>query len=262
MAVPLRLLPPRPVTDPPRPRPEGAPLRLALALLAERDVAAVRACCPPPVAAEAVGEEAPLSGAFDALLVGWDEAGDGDFQRWALRARTAGLYVFALCGPADRAAALDAGADAAVAHPLDPEVLRAQVRALRRLTTGEDTPTPPDGTPPDGQRAAAQPPEALGPLRLDRRARTATVAGADLPLTLKEFDLLAHLLDHAGACCSRDEILRDVWGIDFETGTNTIDVFVYALRRKLRSRGLSGAIQTVRGVGYRLAPDALTAPPS
>ena len=70
----------------------------------------------------------------------------------------------------------------------------------------------------------------------------------------REFDLLAYLAARAGACCSRDEILADVWGIDFETGTNTVDVFVYALRRKLRAAGLPGLIQTVRGAGYRLDP--------
>ena len=73
--------------------------------------------------------------------------------------------------------------------------------------------------------------------------------------TLREFDLLSYLLRHAGAACSRDELLAGVWGIDFETGTNTVDVFVYALRRKLRAAGLPSAIETVRGVGYRLAPD-------
>lgn len=78
--------------------------------------------------------------------------------------------------------------------------------------------------------------------------------GRPLHLTLREFDLLCYLVEHAGAACSRDEILESVWGIDFETGTNTVDVFIYALRRKLRSNGLPGAVETVRGIGYRLAP--------
>ena len=93
---------------------------------------------------------------------------------------------------------------------------------------------------------------------MDRRARTLTVRSMPVSLTLKEFDLLAFLLGHAGTCCTRDVLLEHVWGLDFNPGTNSLDVFIYLLRRKLREAGIVDAIQTVRGAGYRLDPDALS----
>ncbi|WP_420456204.1 winged helix-turn-helix domain-containing protein [Rubrivirga sp.] len=154
--------------------------------------------------------------------------------------------LVALCagGPDVLAAALDAGADHALALPVSADLLRAVCAACARRWT-------------DGPPALAAPDRAPGPLCLDDRARTLAVHGRPVHLTLREFDLLGYLVGHEGAACSRDEILEGVWGIDFETGTNTVDVFVYALRRKLRAAGLAGAIETVRGVGYRLAPGLL-----
>ena len=208
----------------------GRPLRLALAADAGPEAeAVVRAYFPPPheVVTGAVG------GAADAALAWWPGPA-------RLRRPEAGPLV-ALCagGPDTLATALDAGADFALALPVTPALVRAVCRAWSRRAGGP-SPTAP----------------AAGPLpfALDRRARTLAVGGRPVPLTLREFDLLAYLADRAGACCSRDEILADVWGIDFETGTNTVDVFVYALRRKLRAAELPGLIQTVRGAGYRLDP--------
>ena len=155
----------------------------------------------------------------------------------------------------DQAAALDAGADAACGLPAQPRLLHALVAAYRR--TAVRLASTLNGEP---EARAAEGPRAAGPIRLDRRAHTCTVAGHRLGLTLKEFDLMAYLLDHAGACCSRDELLERVWGLGFDPGSNSVDVFVYTLRRKLKALGFAGVIQTVRGVGYRLVPPACPTP--
>ena len=206
----------------------GRPLRLALAAGAGPEAeAVVRAYFPPPheVVTGAAG------GAADAALAWWPAPA-------RLHRPEAGPLVALCTGGLDTlAAALDAGADYALALPVTPALLRAVCRAWGRRADA----------------APSAPPPGL-PFALDRRARTLAVGGRPVPLTLREFDLLAYLADRAGACCSRDEILADVWGIDFETGTNTIDVFIYALRRKLRAAELPGLIQTVRGAGYRLDP--------
>jgi DNA-binding response OmpR family regulator len=59
-------------------------------------------------------------------------------------------------------------------------------------------------------------------------------------------------VENAGAVLSRDDFLTRIWGIDFETGTNVIDVHMHYIRRALRDRGFDGAVKTIRGVGYRL----------
>lgn len=208
------------------PAPEGAaPLRLALEPGAGPHVeAVVRAYFPPP---HAVTRE--RGGAADVRLAWWPGPLGAPGDR----------PLVALCtGGADAlAAALAAGADYALTLPVTPALLRAVCAAFDRRRAGP---------------APAAP--ARLPFELDARARTLAVAGRPVQLTLREFDLLAYFAAHPGACCSRDELLEHVWGIDFETGTNTVDVFVYALRRKLGAAGLPHVIQTVRGAGYRFAP--------
>ena len=193
------------------------------------------------------GVDAPLPEDARAAVLWWEPAA---VERAGRRCRARGLPLFVLCtgGPAEQAAALQAGADIATPLPLYPELFAAQVEAFYRERPGAPPPAPSRPSERGDREAVAR-----GPLRLDRRARTLHVAGAPVHLTLREFDLLAYLLDHGGDCCSRDELMDGVWGIDFDTGTNTVDVFIYALRRKLRARGLTGLIQTVRGAGYRLA---------
>lgn len=177
--------------------------------------------------------------ACNVVLTWWD--GKGTLSR-----PLAGIPLVALCagGPDLLASALRAGADAAFGLPVTTGLLRAAALAHSR-TLAQAAP------PPRTKPKAARPPI----LRLDRRAHTLSVHDRHVSLTLREFDLLAFLIDHAGDACSRDELLSGVWGIDFETGTNTVDVFVYALRRKLDTCGLTAAIETVRGVGYRLSSD-------
>ena len=90
-----------------------------------------------------------------------------------------------------------------------------------------------------------------GDVVLDRRSRSATVAGADVELTAREFDLLWHLAERPGVVVSRERILERVWGLSFPGGTRTVDVHVGQLRRKLDRPAL---IRTVRGSGYKLVP--------
>lgn len=193
--------------------------------------AIVRAYLPPPHTVT-VGPPGPDA---DLALVWWD-----GLRGVGQEAVHDGPLVALCAGGADvLAEALRAGADYAFALPVSAALLQGVCAAFGRRRRPAPEPSPP------------RTPSALD---LDRRARTVAVYGRPVHLTLREFDLLAYLVGHAGAACSRDELLGGVWGIDFETGTNTVDVFVYSLRRKLRACGLSGAIQTVRGVGYRLAP--------
>ena len=76
--------------------------------------------------------------------------------------------------------------------------------------------------------------------------RRATVDGADVVLSEREFAMLAHLMRRRGSVCRRDELLHDIWGMDFDPGSNVVDVCI----RRLRNRLAGPPIETVRGVGY------------
>lgn len=90
----------------------------------------------------------------------------------------------------------------------------------------------------------------LGPLKMNVSSRQAFVDGRELRLTTREFDLLLYLIEHKGTVCTRDEIIRNVWGIKFQYDTGVIDVFVNSLRKKLSAGRDNGIIRTVRGVGF------------
>jgi len=135
----------------------------------------------------------------------------------------------------DRVVGLELGADDYIVKPFGFRELLARIRAVTRRTR-------PSG---DGSRMR------LGRLEVDVRGRRATVDGDALPLTTKEFDLLALLASEPGAVVSRRRILREVWDTEWYGPTKTVDVHVASLRRKL---GDPGWIETVRGVGLRLVP--------
>jgi two-component system copper resistance phosphate regulon response regulator CusR len=88
-----------------------------------------------------------------------------------------------------------------------------------------------------------------GDIVLDLRTRRARTAGRTIDLTAREFTMLEVLIRHAGQVLSREQLLSHVWGYDYDPGSNIVDVYIGYLRRKLGS----GAIETVRGMGYRLA---------
>jgi two-component system response regulator MprA len=113
---------------------------------------------------------------------------------------------------------------------------------LRRSPRPERAP----GAPRPGDRLAFE------DIAMDLRARTVTRDGDPLDLTRTEFALLEHLLRHPAKVLSRAQILKEVWGFDFEPASNTLDVYVMYLRRKLESHGGPRLIHTVRGLGYAL----------
>jgi DNA-binding response OmpR family regulator len=133
----------------------------------------------------------------------------------------------------DRVLGLELGADDYVPKPFSPRELVARVKAVLRRTQ----PRPPADA------------LVLGDVELRRGAREATRSGAALDLTMKEFDLLACFLDHAGLVLSREQLLELVWGLEFPGGTRTVDQHVAQLRAKL---GKCLRIETLRGVGYKL----------
>ncbi|NLE22479.1 MAG: response regulator transcription factor [Actinobacteria bacterium] len=133
----------------------------------------------------------------------------------------------------DRVLGLELGADDYVPKPFSPRELVARVKAVLRRTQ----PRPPSDV------------LALGGVELRRGAREATSSGATLDLTLKEFDLLACFLKHAGLVLTREQLLEQVWGLEFPGGTRTVDQHVAQLRAKL---GAALTIETHRGVGYKL----------
>jgi DNA-binding response OmpR family regulator len=135
----------------------------------------------------------------------------------------------------DRVAGLQAGADDYLVKPFALAELTARLHALLRRS-GMDV----AGT------------LVLGDLVVDARRHVATRAGRDLELTRREFALLETFARHPGQVLSREQLLRQVWGYNFDVDTNVADVFVGYLRRKLEADGESRILHTLRGVGWAL----------
>ena len=189
----------------------------------------------------------------DALLVEWrlDLAPVLNTLGFHLRTQPQTPLV-ALCRhtPQEEVAALAAGCDAALTFPIEPALLQSIVLAHRRLIASvRASVADPERVGPD-----AKPDEQVfGPLRLNRSACRLFVNDAEVQLTPREYSLLDYLLRRPDQLCTRDDILNQVWGINFDTGTNMVDVYMYFLRRKLEAHAAADMIQTVRGRGYRLA---------
>ena len=142
----------------------------------------------------------------------------------------------------DRVVGLELGADDYVVKPFAAGEVISRIRAVLRRTRGTGA----------SPRALT-----IGELSLDLAARRAWLTGAELDLTRKEFDLLARLARDAGRVVSRETLMSDVWDENWFGSTKTLDVHVSGLRRKLGDEpGTTGLIQTVRGVGFRLAGEA------
>ncbi|WP_374675135.1 response regulator [Ideonella sp.] len=157
-------------------------------------------------------------------------------QRW--RAAGVGTPVLILTARDswhDKVAGIDAGADDYLAKPFHTEELLARLRALIRRAQG-----------------MASPLLTCGPVALDTRSGRASVAGMAVPLTAHEYRLLAYLMHRPGQVVSRTELNAHLYAQDADRDSNTIEVFVARLRRKLPA----GMIETVRGLGYRLAAPA------
>lgn len=133
----------------------------------------------------------------------------------------------------DKVQGFDAGADDYVAKPFHMEEILARIRALLRRAAGH-----------------ASSEFTCGPLRLDSRAGRVSVDGQPVKLTSHEYRLLSYLLHHSGRVVSRGEIVEHLYDQDFDRDSNTIEVFVGRLRKKL---GVD-LIKTMRGLGYILTP--------
>lgn len=146
----------------------------------------------------------------------------------------------------DRVKGLDLGADIYLAKPFEPNELLAQVRALFRTVEGKTG-------------SGAERPLTCGPIELWEGQHRVKIAGNEVDLTPKEFELLLYLLRHKGQVLGRETLLREVWGYDFTGDSRTVDVHIQRLRSKIEPDiVIPQHIETIRGFGYRLVdPDEL-----
>ena len=157
-------------------------------------------------------------------------------EQWRREDRTTPVLILTARDRwSDKVAGMDAGADDYVAKPFHMEEVLARIRALLRRASGH-----------------ASTEMQLGSLRLDTKGARVTVDGAPVKLTSHEYRLLAYLMHHKGRVISRTELVEHLYDQDFDRDSNTIEVFVGRLRKKIPSE----LIKTVRGLGYCLAePD-------
>ncbi|MBB4305048.1 two-component system OmpR family response regulator [Rhodobium orientis] len=157
-------------------------------------------------------------------------------EEWRREGRTMPVLILTARDRwSDKVAGIDAGADDYVAKPFHMEEVLARLRALVRRAAGH---------------ASAE--IECGTLRLDTRAGRVTVDGNPVKLTSHEYRLLAYLMHHMGRVVSRTELVEHLYDQDFDRDSNTIEVFVGRLRRKLAV----DVIETVRGLGYRISAPA------
>ncbi|MFN8162022.1 MAG: response regulator transcription factor [Solirubrobacterales bacterium] len=145
------------------------------------------------------------------------------------------LVLTARTGTADRVEGLDSGADDYLTKPFERQELLARIRALLRRR------------PPRGSASLA-----VGDLRLNPDTREVRRADREIELTNREFELLEYLMRNQRLVVSRERLLDEVWGYDPLAATNTIDVFISNLRRKLEAGGEPRLLHTKRGAGYVL----------
>jgi len=182
------------------------------------------------------GDSQVADGMFDVAVVDWNLPGLAgvDIIRRLREAGsdTAVLMVTGRDDVDDRVVGLDAGADDYLVKPFFVDELLARVRSVVRRK---------------GTRSAAQLVE--GAITLDGTARSASVAGRPIALSVREFALLELLLRNAGIALAREDIEERVWGNAFEASSNVLDVMIGRLRKKLGAH--ASAIETMRGHGYR-----------
>ncbi len=188
------------------------------------------------------GEEAQFLGEtepYDAVILDLGlpkKDGVSVLEAWRSAGRTMPVLILTARDRwSDKVRAFDAGADDYVGKPFHLEEILARLRALLRRATGHATSE-----------------LTSGPVRLDTRASRVLVNGTPVKLTSHEYRLLHYLMHHAGRVVSRAELVEHLYDQDFDRDSNTIEVFVGRLRKKL---GVE-LIQTQRGLGYLIEPDA------
>lgn len=184
---------------------------------------------------EALAEELPELILLDIMLPGED--GMEILKKLKTSSGTCDIPVIMLTARGseyDKVMGLDAGADDFVVKPFGMMELVSRIRAvLRRAKKKEDEDCC-----------------TVGGISLNKKKHEVTVSGESVTLTLKEFELLRRLMENRGIVLTRDRLLEEIWGYDFDGETRTVDVHVRTLRQKLGSEG--ERIETVRGVGYRI----------
>ena len=188
---------------------------------------------------QALEKELPQLVLLDIMLP--DEDGLHILKRLRAGAETADPPVMMLTAKSseyDRVVGLDSGADDYMPKPFGMMELVSRVRALLRRAA---------------KPAAEDKLFTAGSLAVDVKRRAVTVDGEPVILTYKEFELLCYLLENRGVVLSRDQILTKIWDYNYSGETRTVDVHIRTLRQKLGDAG--ALIETVRGVGYRLAQD-------
>jgi two-component system OmpR family response regulator len=155
-------------------------------------------------------------------------------ERWRREGRVMPVLILTARDRwSEKVAGFDAGADDYVAKPFHMEEVLARLRALVRRAAGH---------------ATAE--LVCGPVHLDTRSARVSVDGQPVKLTAQEYRLLAYLMHHQGRVVSRTELTEHLYDQDFDRDSNTIEVFVGRLRKKLGTE----VIETARGLGYRLRP--------
>ena len=153
-------------------------------------------------------------------------------DRWRKEGKTTPVLVLtARDSWSDKVAGLDAGADDYLAKPFQTEELIARLRALIRRASGN-----------------ASSELIAGDVRLDTRTGRVTLDGNPVRLTAQEYKLLSYLMHHKGKVVSRTELIEHIYDQDFDRDSNTIEVFITRIRKKLGAE----LINTIRGLGYSL----------
>ena len=145
------------------------------------------------------------------------------------------LMLTALGNSENKVEGYQRGADDYLSKPFEPVELVARIEALLRRSKKQT-------------RTDLQ---VLDNLEIHKKARTAHRGGEHLKLSPKEFDLLLYFFENQGALITRDMLLRDVWNLGFDPGTNVVDVNIGRLRRKLDNEDQTPLLNTVRGLGYK-----------
>jgi two-component system alkaline phosphatase synthesis response regulator PhoP/two-component system response regulator ResD len=191
-----------------------------------------------PAALERVAAERPDLVVLDIMLPGMDG--------WEVcrRLRATGdvpiIFLTARGDPVDRVVGLELGADDYVVKPFHGRELVARVRTVLRRA---------GGAPP-----TAEAPIEVGDVSVDPARRIVVVAGTEVAMRAREFDLLLHMARHRGLVLTRDQLIESVWGYDFLGDSRTVDVHIAHVRSHLKG-SQRVAIDTVWGVGYKLMVD-------
>lgn len=187
----------------------------------------------PSLFKQAVEEKKPELALLDIMLP--EEDGISVLKWLRSRSETKDLPIIMLTAKSseyDKVLGLDSGADDYVAKPFGTMELISRIKALLRRTKNEETEYNFDG------------------LYVNPAKHIVTVGGENVSLTLKEFEILCLMLKNRGTVLSRDRLLTEIWGYDYDCENRTVDVHIKTLRTKLKDCG--ALIETVRGLGYKI----------